>query len=55
MKKTKLKSIKNGKQISKKEKLPSKFFQKDKWLEYDKFVKQEMEDMYLTMKNAGAC
>lgn len=37
----------------KKEKLPSRHFDKDKWKEFNKFVRIELEDMRLILQNAG--
>lgn len=43
----------NSKTTVKKEKLPSKHFDKDKWKEFNEFVRIELEDMKLTLQNVG--
>lgn len=53
MRKNRSSELKGQVKIKKKERLPSRVFGDKKWKEFDEFVEREMEDMYLTLKNAG--
>jgi hypothetical protein len=52
--KNKKSSVVKGQVKIRKEKLPSRIFDKG-WKAYDEFVEREMEDFYLQQKNAGLC